>query len=349
VKPAAAGFFPLDKQLSLWDQHWSEQVAKHAVRLSGLAKFEEAETLLRELGQIVMSDTSVWRRVQKWGERAKALEAAQQASAIAVPERATIVPGEATGEARLAVALDGAMIHIRQEGWKELKTGCVGAIEVSLSPDPVTGDLVEMAHTLAHSYVAHLGGPERFGQQLWAEAQARQWTRAADTIVLGDGAPWLWNLAREHFFDSRQGVDWYHAKQHLAQAAMLVAGEGTPAAKHWLTEHATCLFEGHADRIAAELDQLAKGKRQVAKDLRLQAGYFRDNQRRMQYLELREDGFPIGSGMVEGGCKQFRSRFTGSGMRWSRPGAERLLPVRAAIMSHRFDKFWTDIYHPPLN
>ena len=111
----------------------------------------------------------------------------------------------------------------------------------------------------------------------------------------------------------------------------VVAGEGTPAAKHWLTEQATCLFKGHADRIAAELDQLAKGKRKLAKDLRLQAGYFRDNQRRMQYLELREDGYPIGSGMVEGGCKQFRSRFTGSGMRWSRPGAEHLLPIRAAI------------------
>ena len=129
VKPAAAGFFPLDKQLSLWDQHWSEQVAKHAVRLSGLMKFEEAESLLRDLSQIIMSDTSVWRRVQTWGESAKALEAAQQAQAIAVPEKATIVPGEVTGEERLAVALDRAMIHIRQEGWKELKTGCIGEID----------------------------------------------------------------------------------------------------------------------------------------------------------------------------------------------------------------------------
>lgn len=349
MKPAAGGFFPLDEQLALWDQHWSEQVAKHAVRLSGLVKFEEAETLLRELSQIGMSDTSVWRRVQKWGERAKALETAQRASASALPDRVPIVPGETTGEARLAVALDGAMVHIRQEGWKELKTGCIGVIEVGPSSDPVTGDLVEMAHTLAHTYVAHLGGPQPFGQQLWAEAQTRHWTQAADTIALGDGAPWVWNLVREHFFDSRQAVDWYHAKQHLAQAATLVAGEGTPAAQHWLSQHATRLFAGRADRIAAELDQLAQGKRKLAKDLRQQAGYFRDNQRRMQYLELREDGYPIGSGMVEGGCKQFRSRFTGSGMRWSRPGAERLLPIRAAIMSHRFDAFWTQVYQPPPN
>ena len=83
--------------------------------------------------------------------------------------------------------------------------------------------------------------------------------------------------------------------------------------------------------------------------MRREAGYFADNQRRMQYMELREDGFPIGSGMVETGCKQFRARFTGAGMRWSRPGVERLLPVRAAILSHRFDEAWRTAYNSPQN
>ncbi len=67
----------------------------------------------------------------------------------------------------------------------------------------------------------------------------------------------------------------------------------------------------------------------------------------MQYLEVREEGFPIGSGMVESACKQFRARFDGAGMRWSREGAERMIPVRAAIMSHRFDEVWHDAYKSP--
>ena len=66
-------------------------------------------------------------------------------------------------------------------------------------------------------------------------------------------------------------------------------------------------------------------------------------------MELREDGFPIGSGMVESGCKQFRQRFSGPGMQWSRPGIERLLPIRAAIMSQRFDQLWKSAYTSPLN
>jgi hypothetical protein len=36
-------------------------------------------------------------------------------------------------------------------------------------------------------------------------------------------------------------------------------------------------------------------------------------------------------------------------MRWSRAGLERLLPIRAAIMSHRFDQLWQNVYHLPPN
>ena len=62
----------------------------------------------------------------------------------------------------------------------------------------------------------------------------------------------------------------------------------------------------------------------------------------MQYQRLREDGWPIGSGMIESGVKRFKARFDGAGMRWSRVGAENLLPVRAAVMSGqaRFDELW---------
>lgn len=296
-----------------------------------------------------MSDTTSWRQAQTCGAQALAVEAAQRAAATAVPDRQQIVPGETPSEERLAAAMDGAMIHIGGEGWKELKVGGIGKIKLQPTRDPVTGEGLELAHMVENAYVAHLGGPEVFGQQLWAQAQARRWSQAADTVVIGDGAAWIWNLAREHFYDSVQIVDWYHAKQHLCQAANLIQGEGTPAAKHWLKTHETLLYEGQADRVAMALTQAAQRKRKVAQELRQHAGYFRDNQRRMQYLERREEGYPIGSGTAESGCGQFRKRFTGPGMRWSRAGAEHLLPVRAAIMSRRFDAFWSALQAMPLN
>jgi len=343
------GFFPLDRQLKVEGQGWSEALRKLAVWLSGLVTFEQAEDILEQVGQVPMSDSTAWRQAQTCGARAQAVEAAQRAAATAVPDRQQIVPGEVPTPERLAATMDGAMIHVRQEGWKELKVGGLGKIELQPTRDPLTGDMLDLPHTVENTYVAHLGGPEVFGQQLWAEAQARRWSQAADTVVIGDGAPWIWNLAGEHFYDSVQVVDWYHAKQHLCQAANLIHGDGTAAAQHWLKAQETVLFEGHADQVADAITDHARHKRKVAKDLRQHAGYFRDNQRRMQYLERREDNYPIGSGLAECGCKQFRARFTGPGMRWSRPGAERLLPIRAAIMSHRFDAFWSALQAAPLN
>ena len=94
---------------------------------------------------------------------------------------------------------------------------------------------------------------------------------------------------------------------------------------------------------------MAKDQPKLAEDLRPEAGYFREHQRRMNYLELREEGYPIGSGRVESGCQQFKARFAGAGMPWNRDKLENVLPVRAAIMSRRFQQAWKSIYKPPLN
>lgn len=56
------------------------------------------------------------------------------------------------------------------------------------------------------------------------------------------------------------------------------------------------------------------------------AGYFRNNQHRMNYLELREEDWPIGSGVVESGAKQIKARLCGPGMRWSRKGPKTYCP-----------------------
>ncbi|CAG1003619.1 hypothetical protein GPROT1_04143 [Gammaproteobacteria bacterium] len=339
-------FFPLDEQLEVWEHHWSESVVKYAVWLSGLVTFAEAGKILQTIGEVPISTSSLWRRVAVWGPKCQALEATQRAATPTREELNQTVPVESQD---LGVAMDGGMVHIREEGWKELKVGCVFAIRQQPTRDNHTGETVDLAHAVSNTYVTHLGGPAVFGVAVWTEARQRHWMQARDTVVLGDGAPWIWNLAADHFFTSRQVVDWYHAKLHLTQAASALHGEGTAAARRWLRDHETPLLQGHAERLAHTLRQLAQKHPRCADALRREAGYFQDNHRRMQYLETREDGFPIGSGMVESACKQFRARLAGPGMRWSRAGLERVLPIRAAIMSQRFEELWQQVYHLPPN
>ncbi len=326
------------------DVSWSAELAKLAVWLYGHVEDDLAEQILLQVGGITVSDTSIWRRMQRWGERIKVLEAERMTKSMMVPLQGGVVRGESKMAQRMGVAMDGAMVAIREEGWKELKVGCVFEVEV---PPQVPGEEAGFAHAVSNSYAAILGGPKHFGQAIWAEAKRRQLPRAQESVVLGDGAPWIWNLSREHFGYSRQAVDWYHAKEHLYQVAALAFGEGTTQASHWAKAMETPLYQGQVWQVVRDINRLAAQSGEAGKELRKEAGYFERNKRRMRYMELREDGFPIGSGMVESGCKRFRARLNGSGMRWSRAGAERLIPVRAAILSNRFDEIWAQAYNSP--
>jgi hypothetical protein len=115
----------------------------------------------------------------------------------------------------------------------------------------------------------------------------------------GSACPGQGRLALEHFYDSYQLVDWYHATEHLAAAARLLKGEGTPAAQRWYHAQETVLFQGQAGWSAEVLATAAQRQREGTEQLEKEAGYFRHNKRRMNYLEMREEGWVIGSGMVE--------------------------------------------------
>lgn len=83
---------------------------------------------------------------------------------------------------------------------------------------------------------------------------------------------------------------------------------------------------------------LSKAKRRgINKRLR----YFRTHQARMQYHLYRREGWPIGSGEVEGACKSLiKQRTDLSGQRWSPDGALNVLWVRALVNDRLHDRYW---------
>jgi hypothetical protein len=257
------------------------------------------------------------------------------------------IRGHVPHERPMGVSMDGGKMNLRGEGWCEFKIGTVFDITQQTALDPLTQEMVSQPHAVANSYVATLGGPVPFGKLVWAEAVRRELPEAVASVVIADGGVWIWNLASEHFSTSRQGVDWYHAKQHLYTVEFLLFGEGTAEAQALVKQKAMPLYQGHARHLADELRALAQTHRRSAKTLRQEAGYFENNHRRMHYMEMRGDGFPIGSGMVESGIKQFRARLVGPGMHWKRENAARILSLRAVILSNRFDQVWDAIYSPP--
>jgi len=309
-----------------------------------LVSFAQAEDILERIGQMQMSTSSIWRYTQEVGHRFSAVETQQAKEAGALPVKWITPEQLGKSKPRMGVAMDGTMVHIRTEGWKELKVGTL--FEIGIDP---TRSQEEETHALQNSYVAYLGGPKHFGDKMWREASQRGWEQALDTQAIGDGASWIWNLVRDHFGYSLQVVDWYHAASHLSTAARLLKKEET-AAQHWLTSRKALLYQGHADKIAQELqDAIPHPFQEEDKALQAEATYFRNNYRRMAYLEMREGKWLIGSGTVESAGKQYKQRFCGPGMRWSRSGAEHLLPIRTAILSGCYDKHWRQSQNLPPN
>ena len=247
----------------------------------------------------------------------------------------------------MGAAMDGAMVHIREEGWKELKVGSLFEVGVQAVKDKETGAWTTVPQAQHNSYVAHLGGPAHFGELMWAEAQRRRWDLALDTQVVGDGAAWIWNLTNLHFGESHQVIDWYHAKEHLVAATRLLHPDENSSYERALKQYETLLFQGHARQLGDFFSN--HDSESSSEPLKQEAQYFLNNHRRMNYMELREGLWLIGSGMVESEAKQFKHRFTASGMRWSREGLENIIPIRAAVMSDDFHNLWNRTFHPPLN
>lgn len=190
--------------------------------LSGHLSYGEVCEVIAEEGDVVLNKSSAWGLVQTWGGHIREVVAAEEQEVKAAAREWSTPGGPPEPRQRMGVAVDGAMMYILDEGWKEFKAGCVYNVELRRERDPRTGDWGEYGHAVNLSYSAHLGGPEVLGWQMWTEAQRRGWQQAQAGIVQGDGAAWIWNLRDEHFPYSETVVDWYHATEHLGSAKQLL-------------------------------------------------------------------------------------------------------------------------------
>ena len=300
-------FFPLDKQWQLDRSVFTKEVARQMVWLSGLLPYEQCEAVFAEIGERWLSASSIWRQTQKHGHRLLGY-VEDQRDQVSV-ERIQLPDEKHDHDQRKGVSMDGGMVNIRDEGWREMKVGTVFDVALRLERNPQTGELDHMAHGVNVHYTAVLGTKDDFKPALWALAVHHALPTARNRSVVADGAPWIWDVAEDVCPDGQQVVDWYHAVEHLNKVAIALYpdGQDTHKRKRWFKTHKNNLYLGNIDTIVSVLH-----KRNVSQF----ATYFERHKRRMQYLEFREEGLPIGSGTVESGVKQFKQRLSGTGMRW---------------------------------
>jgi hypothetical protein len=314
--------FPLDRAWGLTNSVYSRELARHLVWLSGVLPYQQAEEVLRRIGKRTISDSSLWRLTQGYGARLV------QADGDAVTSQATTCERDVDYQ---QVSLDGGFINIRDEGWKEMKVALVGQVGSQLVVNQQTRQVEEQPQTQPLAYRAVLGEVSAFEAVFQRLLVDHQLDHNTQVVVIADGAAWIWRLADTYLPDSLQIVDYYHACQHLAQAAQALFPAQPVEQTTWLQQRRADLWAGHLHPIVQALSDPALAEAKT---------YFLTHQVRLRYPTFRALALPIGSGAVESEVKQFKARLAGPGMRWSRPAAERMIFIRAAVLDHSFDARW---------
>jgi len=193
----------------------------------------------------------------------------------------------------------------------------------------------------ATTYVGAMEGVQEFGLRLYTEAWRRGWSRAERKVVIGDGAVWIWNLARQHFPGSIEIVDLYHARQHLWELSAQLFPRQPQVRKPWMGRGLKLLDQGQGEPLVKILRDLHPDGEELVRWVRNQAEYFERNAQRMRYPAFRAQALFVGSGVVEAGCKTvIGARLKRSGMFWTVCGANAIIALRCSRLSHRFEDYW---------
>ena len=353
-----AAFFPLDSRLALTEHSWSRQTIEHALRLGvEIASFERAATSFTALTGVALSKSALHRLAEEYGAAVVAAQAAEARSMVEVPRRQES-NGEVVWRKRvepdsdiMAVSSDGVLIHIREEGWKEVKAVSVSAVSVSaVSASAVThaGAAPEGEYPAApdvvlhrHSYRAGLWDAATFAHQHWAEAVRRGVDRAQTVVCVSDGAAWIWAIVFMCFALRVEVLDFWHATQRLwtvARQRFATEAEATS----WVAAQRAALAQSRLRHVMHQVRQLYPRHHPLPDDVRQAIGYLFHNRRRMDYAACRQAGYPIGSGTIESACKTVvQARMKQAGMRWSRPGAQAMLALRTLLLSDRWHELQT--------
>jgi len=263
-------------------------------------------------------------------------QAIAEAAGQPVVEQNAHAPQSPPAEVASAVlGLDGTCALFCEEGFKQCMVGTVALYDAA-------GERLE---------TIYLGQAPQAGKAEFLGRLDGEWQRVcqrypkARRVGLSDGArdyePWL--AARTDW----QILDFYHASGYLAGAAPGMERHQAGRAG-WLEGacHALKHDAGAAPRLAGELAaqvQAGSRTRGAAPALAAASGYFAHNIERMNDAVFRAMAFPIGSGVTEAACQTLvKLRLCGSGMKWTRSGAQTVITLRALLLStSRWASLWT--------
>ncbi len=333
------GHYPADAALGLEGSNTPALARLVCLEGADEASYQKAEKHLLETGGIPFSARQIQRLVQEVGAAAQHWQqrAAQGPEPDSPAAPIMYISGDASGVPMRQAELAGRAGQ-QPDGGAKTRMAYLGCVFTQHKGDEAGHPLRDHEST---TYVSSFGSIDEFGPLLRQEAIRRGLPLALQIVLLIDGAAGLAHMGRDCFRTAIQIVDFYHALEHAGKVLVALLGskehpDYPPRLHRWAKQ----LLKDRVEKLIAQARQEGAGKSRAAA-VEKELGYFVNNVARMQYGTFRRQGFFIGSGVVEAGCKTvIGARCKQSGMFWGKPGAENVLALRCIHASRRLDQFW---------
>ena len=336
------GWVPLDERLGLGASELSPLVQEIVSYLGGFMPFGRAQAYLSRYQGIHVSHDVVNDTTVMVGQvlREKQEEAVRRAwEECELPDcEATTLPK------RLYVSADGINYLLPDGQGKEIKVAAVYETEERQNKKGETE-----IHAVDIDYVVATD-PEALARAAYLVAMKRGAELSEEIITLGDGANWIWNRITPMFPKQKttEVLDFYHVSEYIWDAGNAVWGQETEKAKDWGEKQCHALKHDGPDGVLQALRTLCPTDTSPLEPVTKAITYFENQGQRMDYPSYIQRGLQIGSGSAESAVKQVvGARMNQAGMRWAPEHAEAVAHVRAAILSNRWDDFWSDFRPPP--
>jgi hypothetical protein len=299
--------------------------------------FDEASDHLHELCGIRISDQTIRRACDGVGQKAKtyledSIEAVQ-------PVR------DAEGERECT--MDGAKVNTR-EGWREILCVLACKREPGQPASVRHWKKRNLPEPTAKWAWAAIADHEQVGEQLRCAIQRLDWQRGKKVSALADGIGWIWKQNRGHLPNHEDCLDIFHVMEHLHEASRVLHGEGQEASRWAELQRARLFRYGATPYLKNRLLPQFKAQRRAAptgektKALRSLFLYLWKHRGRMNYRDRLRRGLPIGSGQIEGVCKNtLNRRLRKNSPRWRPERADHMAALCCLHTSDQWSRFWS--------
>jgi len=215
------GVVPRDDERGVAGASLSPGLRKMVARAAAVQPFATASGLLAELAGIRLPTKRIERSAEADGGIA-AERIAAEATAITRRRIGVLVPTTPLPD-KLYIAIDGTGVPMVAAATADragkAPDGRAHTREVKLACLFTQTTVDEKGRPVrdpdSTSYLGSFAPASEFATLVHAEARRRGAEDIRQLVVLGDGAPWIWNLATAILPEATPIVDLYHAREHL--------------------------------------------------------------------------------------------------------------------------------------